>query len=262
MFICPSENTNNIAFRERLRNNELQAVGNCVMNGAVTVYSAAPDGVQWSAFKLSMFSGDRMIHREADERKPSNHDNVSSRPDEGVAERHNTGSEPAFLDHHTEYRRFREFHEEAGMRASADCVRDGCGAIPSLPPETGIGRTSRGRTMRDAHGRTPVPMEALLLCGCSQEPEGKLPTRDSPAEGAAFAGIDQLSGREAGIAGRRPRSGSSSDAVPIPIGDGPSISPSSGRRRSSCRPRIPIPRPAGHATCSSGSTGTDAWRKS
>ena len=110
IFYCPIDRTNTPLFRQR----EMK-VSSYVMNGAVTAYGTSPNGVQWSSFKMDQFQADYMIYWEADERKPSNYDNVASRPNEGVTERHNLGVNLGMFGGHVEYWKFRNYYDEAGI---------------------------------------------------------------------------------------------------------------------------------------------------
>jgi hypothetical protein len=56
-----------------------------------------------------------MLYWEADERQPSNWDNVASTPDEGVTQRHNMGSVMGMFGGPTEYMKFKNYYREAGI---------------------------------------------------------------------------------------------------------------------------------------------------
>jgi hypothetical protein len=109
IFWCPLDRTNTPMFKLR----EMQ-VGSYVMNGAVSGYSTGPRG-NWTTYRLADFIADRMLYWEADEKQPSNWDNVSSRPDEGVTLRHNTGSVMGMFGGHTEFMKFKKYYQEAGI---------------------------------------------------------------------------------------------------------------------------------------------------
>jgi prepilin-type N-terminal cleavage/methylation domain-containing protein len=106
---CPLDRTNNAMFRAR----EMQ-VGSYTMNGAVSGYTTGPRGV-FDTYKITQFLPDRMVYWEADEKQASNWDNASSRPDEGVTQRHNTGSVMGMFDAHVEFMKFRTYYQEAGI---------------------------------------------------------------------------------------------------------------------------------------------------
>jgi len=106
---CPLDRTNTPLFRAR----EMK-VSSYMMNGAVSAYSTGPRG-NYTTFKLSDFRPDAMLFWEADEKQPSNYDNVASRPDEGVTQRHNTGTVMGNFGGHTEYMRFKTYYQEAGI---------------------------------------------------------------------------------------------------------------------------------------------------
>jgi prepilin-type N-terminal cleavage/methylation domain-containing protein/prepilin-type processing-associated H-X9-DG protein len=109
LYWCPLERTNNTLFRAR----EMQ-VSSYVMNGAVSGYNTGPRG-NYTTYKMSEFLPDRMLYWEADEKQPSNFDNVASTPDEGVTQRHNSGSVMGMFDGHTEFMKFRQYYQEAGI---------------------------------------------------------------------------------------------------------------------------------------------------
>lgn len=106
---CPLERTNTPAFRQR----EMQ-VSSYVMNGAVSAYGTGPSGL-YTTFKVTSFKPDSMLYWEPDERLPSYFDNVASRPDEGVTQRHNTGVMMGMFGGQTEYMKYRNYAQEAGI---------------------------------------------------------------------------------------------------------------------------------------------------
>ena len=109
VYFCPLDRTNGPFFKNR----EMQ-VSSYMMNGAVSKYSTGPRG-DWTTYKHSQFSADAMLYWEADEKQPSNFDNVSSKPDEGVTQRHNTGTVMGNFGGHTEYMKFKVYYKEAGI---------------------------------------------------------------------------------------------------------------------------------------------------
>jgi prepilin-type N-terminal cleavage/methylation domain-containing protein len=109
LYWCPLDRTNTPMFRAR----EMQ-VGSYVMNGAVSAYTTGPAG-QWSTYKMTQFQPHFMLYWEADEKQPSNWDNASSRPDEGVTQRHNTGTVMGMFGGQTEYMKFKVYYQEAGI---------------------------------------------------------------------------------------------------------------------------------------------------
>ncbi len=109
LYFCPLDRTNTPLYRARE-----MGVTSYVMNGAVTKYSTGPRG-DWTTYKLSQFQPTSMVYWEADEKQPSNFDNVASRPDEGVTLRHNTGTVMGNFGGHTEYMKFRQYYQEAGI---------------------------------------------------------------------------------------------------------------------------------------------------
>ncbi|HOK78118.1 MAG TPA: prepilin-type N-terminal cleavage/methylation domain-containing protein [Verrucomicrobiota bacterium] len=109
VYWCPMDKTNTPMFKLR----EMQ-VGSYVMNGAVSAYSTGPRG-PYTTYTMSAFMPDRMLYWEADEKQPSNWDNVASRPDEGVTSRHNNGSVMGMFGGHTEFMKFKQYCQEAGI---------------------------------------------------------------------------------------------------------------------------------------------------
>jgi prepilin-type N-terminal cleavage/methylation domain-containing protein len=109
IYWCPLDRTNTALFRQR----EMK-VSSYMINGSVSAYSTGPKG-DWTTYKMSQFSPDHMLFWEADERLPSNYDNVASRPNEGVTERHSTGTVMGMFGGQTEYMRFQKYYEEAGI---------------------------------------------------------------------------------------------------------------------------------------------------
>ena len=109
LYRCPIDRTNNAFFRQR----EMQ-VSSYVMNGAVSAYSTGPRG-PYTTYKITDFMPDRMLYWEADERQPSNWDNAASEPDEGVTQRHNTGTVMGMFGGQTEYMKFKAYYMEAGI---------------------------------------------------------------------------------------------------------------------------------------------------
>jgi len=109
VYWCPVERTNSPAFRQR----DMQ-VCSYMMNGAVSAYTTGPRG-QWSTYKLSDFQPHFMLYWEADEKQPSNYDNVASEPNEGVTQRHNTGTVMGMFGGQTEYMKFKAYYMEAGI---------------------------------------------------------------------------------------------------------------------------------------------------
>ncbi|MSU35709.1 MAG: type II secretion system protein [Pedosphaera sp.] len=109
IYFCPLDRTNTPFFRQR----EMK-VSSYVINGAVSSYSTGPRG-DWTTWKQKDFASDAMIFWEADERQPSNFDNVASTPDEGVTQRHNSGVVMGMFGGQTEYMKFRVYYQEAGI---------------------------------------------------------------------------------------------------------------------------------------------------
>ena len=110
LYVCPLDNkTNTVEFRAR----EMK-VSSYMMNGAVSKYGTGPAG-NWTTYKMTQFAPDAMLYWEGDEEQPSNFDNVSSRPDEGVTSRHNSGVVMGMFGGQTEYMKFKAYYQEAGI---------------------------------------------------------------------------------------------------------------------------------------------------
>ncbi|MBI2927021.1 MAG: prepilin-type N-terminal cleavage/methylation domain-containing protein [Verrucomicrobia bacterium] len=103
LYWCPLDKTNTIYFKQRD-----MKVCSYMMNGAVSGYNTGPRG-NWTTYKITQFGADRMAYWEADEKQPGNYDNVASRPDEGVTQRHNTGVVMGMFSGQTEYMKFKSF---------------------------------------------------------------------------------------------------------------------------------------------------------
>jgi hypothetical protein len=110
LYWCPVDRTNTALFKAR----EMQ-VGSYVMNGAVSAYTTGPANRQWGTYKMTSFAPQNMLYWEADEKQPSNWDNVASRPDEGVTQRHNQGCVMGMFGGQTEYMKFKNYAQEAGI---------------------------------------------------------------------------------------------------------------------------------------------------
>jgi prepilin-type N-terminal cleavage/methylation domain-containing protein len=109
IYWCPLDRTNTPLFRARE-----MPVGSYVMNGAVSGYSTGPSG-PYTTYKSTQFQPHYMLYWEADEKQPSNWDNAASRPDEGVTQRHNTGTVMGMFGGQTEYMKFKLYYQEAGI---------------------------------------------------------------------------------------------------------------------------------------------------
>ncbi len=108
---CPLERTNTPGFKQR----EMQ-VSSYMMNGAVSAYTTGPAAApQYSTYKVDAFKPDSMLYWEADEKLPSNYDNATSQPNEGVTQRHNTGVMMGMFGGQTEYMKYRNYVREAGI---------------------------------------------------------------------------------------------------------------------------------------------------
>jgi prepilin-type N-terminal cleavage/methylation domain-containing protein len=110
LYFCPLDRTNTVFFRQRD-----QKVSSYMMNGAVSKYTTGPRG-NYTTYKQSEFSPVAMLYWEADEKLPSNYDNVASTPNEGVTRRHNTGVVMGMFGGQMEYMKFRAYNEEVAKR--------------------------------------------------------------------------------------------------------------------------------------------------
>jgi prepilin-type N-terminal cleavage/methylation domain-containing protein len=109
LYWCPLDKTNTTFFKLR----EMK-VCSYMMNGAVSGYTTGPRG-PYTTYRMADFLPDRMLYWEADEKQPSNYDNVASEPDEGVTQRHNTGTVMGMFGGQTEYMKFKMYYIEAGI---------------------------------------------------------------------------------------------------------------------------------------------------
>jgi len=110
LYWCPMDRTNTALFRQR----EMQ-VGSYVMNGSVSGFTTAPTGVPWRSYKMTLFKPDAMLYWEADEKQPSNWDNVASQPSEGVTRRHGDGCIMGMFGGQIEFIKFEQYAREAGI---------------------------------------------------------------------------------------------------------------------------------------------------
>ncbi|MCL4181145.1 MAG: DUF1559 domain-containing protein [Verrucomicrobia bacterium] len=109
LYWCPLDRTNTVFFKQRD-----MKVGSYMMNAAVSAYNTGPAG-PWTTYKMSQFQPDAMLYWEADEMLPSNYDNVASRPDEGVTQRHGKGSVMGMFGGQTEFMSYQNYVREAGI---------------------------------------------------------------------------------------------------------------------------------------------------
>ena len=110
LYWCPLEVTNNINFRLR----DMQ-VCSYMINGSVSGFSDNPTGQRWVSYKFTQFKPDSMAFWEADEKQPSNYDNVASRPNEGVSQRHSGGVVMGLFGGSTEFIKYSAYIREAGI---------------------------------------------------------------------------------------------------------------------------------------------------
>ena len=111
LYWCPIEQTNTPAFR--LRD---MKVTSYTMNGSVSGFTTAPTGRAWISYKMTQFKPINMLYWESDERQPSYYDNVASRPDEGVSQRHNSGIVMGMFGGQTEFIKFKTYMAELNAR--------------------------------------------------------------------------------------------------------------------------------------------------
>src|SRR5688572_24841878 len=74
LYFCPLDQTNTTFFRQR----EMK-VSSYMMNGAISKYTTGPRG-NYTTYKVTEFNPTSMLYWEADEKLPSNYDNVASTP--------------------------------------------------------------------------------------------------------------------------------------------------------------------------------------
>ncbi len=109
VYWCPIHRTNTPAFR----NSEYQA-GSYVMNGAISAYGTTPAGTSFQSYKKNLFKPNVIVYWEADETNPSDWDNATSRPTEGITVRHSEGSVVGSMGGHVDYFKRLDFLREAG----------------------------------------------------------------------------------------------------------------------------------------------------
>jgi len=114
IYWCPLDRTNTGALKAFFEQREMP-VGSFMMNGAVSGYRTDGSGTPWVGHKSTAFNPDAMLFWEADERQPSNWDNATSRPNEGVTLRHNDGSVMGMFGGHTEFVNHDKYAREAGL---------------------------------------------------------------------------------------------------------------------------------------------------
>ena len=110
LYFCPLDNTNTLQFRARE-----QQVSSYMMNGSVSGFSSNPTGKPFVSYKLSRFKPHYMLYWEGDEKQPSKWDNVASRPDEDVSQRHANGIMMGMFGGNTQFIKYRDYVREAGI---------------------------------------------------------------------------------------------------------------------------------------------------
>jgi prepilin-type N-terminal cleavage/methylation domain-containing protein len=110
VFWCPAEMTNNTYFKLR----DMQ-VTSYTMNGSVSGFTTAPTGKKYTSYKMAQFKPHFMLYWESDEKQPSNYDNATSQPNEGVSQRHSGGIVMGMFGGQTEFIKFRQYAMEAGI---------------------------------------------------------------------------------------------------------------------------------------------------
>jgi prepilin-type N-terminal cleavage/methylation domain-containing protein len=109
IYWCPIENTNTFAFSQR----QTQVTG-YTMNGSASGFTTSPTGRPYVSYKLNQFKVHYMLYWESDEKQPSYYDNATSRPDEGVSQRHSGGIVMGMFGGHTEFIKYAAYLNEAG----------------------------------------------------------------------------------------------------------------------------------------------------
>jgi len=110
IFWCPIEQTNNAYFRAR----DMQ-VCSYTMNGSVSGFQTSPTGKPWVSYKMALFKPHYMIYWESDEKQPSYYDNVASKPNEGVSQRHSGGIVMGMFGGQTQFIKYKAYAYEAGI---------------------------------------------------------------------------------------------------------------------------------------------------
>ncbi len=126
VFLCPLHKTNTAAWK-------FSAVkfSSYLMNGAVI---AGSQGYDWGAgaagktYKNSAFKATDMLLWEPDERDSNYFNDGSSRPSEGLTERHNSGATMGHFDGHVEYVKWKKY-----FQLVADPLKNSLWCYPGNP---------------------------------------------------------------------------------------------------------------------------------
>jgi prepilin-type N-terminal cleavage/methylation domain-containing protein len=106
VYRCPLDRTNLPAWRQRT-----QKLASYLMNGAVCGYGAiAPN-----SYKATQFRQDAIIIWQALETNPSDWNDGSSYPDEGITKLHSLGTTVGVVDGHVEYLKTVKFYAEVNI---------------------------------------------------------------------------------------------------------------------------------------------------
>jgi hypothetical protein len=108
--MCPLDYTNTLYFKQR----DMQ-VSSYTMNGSVSGFGTSPTGRPWVSYKSTQFKPHYMLYWEPDERTPGYFDNATSRPDEGVSQRHTSGIVMGLFGGTAEFIKWKVYAYEAGI---------------------------------------------------------------------------------------------------------------------------------------------------
>jgi prepilin-type N-terminal cleavage/methylation domain-containing protein len=106
IFRCPLDRTNTVQFRARG-----QKYASYLMNGSITGYQ-----IRRQTHRINEFKPDDIIMWQARETTPTDFNDGSSSPDEGITTIHNTGTTVGVVDGHVEYIKIKAFNQEVTRR--------------------------------------------------------------------------------------------------------------------------------------------------
>ena len=78
------------------------------MNGSVSGFGTSPTGKPYVSYKMTLFKPINMLYWESNEQTPGYYDNVASRPNEGVSQRHNGGVIMGMFGGQTEFIKYKQ----------------------------------------------------------------------------------------------------------------------------------------------------------
>jgi prepilin-type N-terminal cleavage/methylation domain-containing protein len=108
VYMCPADKTNTKAFSQRA-----QKYSSYIMNGAACYFAIQqkPDTA-----KASTLRQDAILMWQADERSPTDYNDASSSPDEGISRIHNIGTTVGCVSGSVEYMRIINFNTEQSKK--------------------------------------------------------------------------------------------------------------------------------------------------